>query len=1308
MIAQGKYKEALEVITRTLPLPGVIGRICPHPCEEVCRRKEVDEPISICTLKRFAADQTGIDELPLPDITPRDEKVAIIGAGPAGLTAAYFLAKDGFKATIFEALPVAGGMLRVGIPDYRLPPDVLEKEVKWITRLGVEIKYNTALGRDITIDGLMDDGYKAVYLAIGCHANMKLNIPNEDTEGVIPGVKFLKDSALGDIKELKGNVVIVGGGDVAIDAARSALRLGADKVSILYRRTRTEMPARYEEIEDALEEGVDIQFLIAPVEVVEKEGKVVGLQCIKMELGEPDESGRRRPVPVEGSEFVVDTDIIIPAIGQRTDASFLEGALGVELDRWKNIEIDPVCFETKRKGVFAGGDAQTGPSIAIEAVAAGREAALSISRYLNGEDLKKGREPFEAPQENFNPIKEDIEKAGRAKMPRISVDERRRSFSEVEQGLNEKQAIAEAEKCLNCMVCCECFECVKACKADALTLETHAQQEETELINVGSIIIAPGTQAFDPAVHDTYGYKKHPNIVTSLEFERILSASGPYGGHLVRPSDHKEPEKIAWLQCIGSRDEHLGAQGYCSGVCCTYAIKEAMLAKDHAGRELDTAIFYIDIRTYGKDFERYYNRAKDEMGVRFIKSKVTTVIPVEETGKHLIRYVDESGKRVEEEFDIVVLSVGLAVSLEGVELAKRLGVDIDHYNFADTNSFAPVESSKSGIYVCGAFEAPKDIPASVVDSSAAAGVLGSRLAEARWTLTKTKDIPEELDVRGDPPRIGIFVCRCGTNIAGVVDVPAVVEFAKNLPGVAYVEENMFSCSQDTQEKMTEVIKEHKLNRVVVAACTPKTHEQLFQETLTNAGVNKYLFEMANIRNQCSWVHKNDPDEATEKSKDMVRMAIAKATLLEPLKESTMPITKTALVIGGGVAGMAAAENMSEQGYRTFLIERTDALGGQARHLHETWRGEDVQDHLAGLIEAVQSDNNIEIFMNSQIEQVEGFVGNFKTTVQNNGKSRVLEHGVTIIASGASELKPNEHLYGQDPRVVTGLELQQRFIENDPALEQLKTAAFVQCVGSRIPDRPYCSKVCCTQSIKSALKLKEINPAMDVFVLYRDLRPYGLREDLYRKARSSGIVFIRYNSDKAFNVALEQEDLQVTFTDRVLGRQMDIQPDLLILASAIVPYMENPLAKFYKVPQNQDGFFAEAHVKLRPVDFATDGVFVCGLAHAPKSIDESITQAQAASARAITVLVQKTIQTSGNIAETNPFICSSCGVCVSVCPYSAPSFTEEGFFARKAEINPVLCKGCGLCAASCRSGAIHLKGFDNDQIFAQIFALNEAV
>jgi len=840
-----------------------------------------------------------------------------------------------------------------------------------------------------------------------------------------------------------------------------------------------------------------------------------------------------------------------------------------------------------------------------------------------------------------------------------------------------------------------CQICTEFCGVNAID---HTQQDESIEVEVGSIILAPGADVYDPGLHDTFNYNKHPNVVTSMEFERILSASGPYGGHLIRPSDHVEPKKIAWLQCVGSRDVHLGAHGYCSGVCCTYAIKEAMLAKDHSSNGLDAAVFYIDMRTFGKDFEQYYNRAREESGVRFIKSKITNVESNEETGMQVIRYVDEAGRRLEEEFDMVVLSVGLSASMKTAEQAKKWGIDLDHYNFASTSSFDPVKTSRPGIYVCGIFQGPKDIPSSVIDSSAAAGVAGSTLSDVRWTLTKTREIPDEIDVRGEAPRIGVFVCRCGTNIAGTVDVPEVVEFSKKLPGVVYVEENMFSCSQDTQDKMTEIIKEHRLNRVVVAACTPKTHEPLFQETLINAGINKYLFEMGNIRNQCSWVHKDDPERATKKSKDIVRMAVAKAGLLEPLTESTMGITQSVLVIGGGVAGMAAARNMSEQGYHTYMIEKADALGGQARHLHETWRGEDVQGYLSRLTEAVESDDNIEVYLNAQITQVDGFVGNFKTTINQNGDHRVLEHGVTIIACGASELKPDRYLYGEDSRVVTGLELQQRFVDRDPSLSQADTAVFIQCVGSRIPERPYCSKVCCTQSIKSALNLKEINPQMNVFVLYRDMRPYGLREDLFREARTAGISFIRYDSDKDLKVVNEDQDLKVSFSDRVLGRMMEIRPDLLVLASAVVPESENPLAQLYKVPVNADGFFAEAHVKLRPVDFATDGVFVCGLAHAPKPIDESITQAQAAAARAVTVLAMKNIKLGGIITQIRPELCSGCLGCINVCPFGAITFDNQKFVA---EVNPALCKGCGACAAVCPSEAPALMGFDNNQLYAQI-------
>jgi heterodisulfide reductase subunit A len=778
----------------------------------------------------------------------------------------------------------------------------------------------------------------------------------------------------------------------------------------------------------------------------------------------------------------------------------------------------------------------------------------------------------------------------------------------------------------------------------------------------------------------------------------MLSASGPYGGHLIRPSDKKEPQKIAWIQCVGSRDVHEGAKAYCSAVCCTYAIKEAVVAKEHAKGSLDTAIFYIDMRTYGKDFERYYNRAEEEAGVRFIKSRITQILPVKETGDLLIHYTDETGRRVEETFDMVVLSVGIGVPKDAVDLAKRLDIHLDPYTFTSTSSFDPVQTSRPGIFVCGAFQAPKDIPTSVIESSAAAAMAESLLANLRGSMTRTKEVPEELDVRGESPRIGVFVCRCGTNIAGVLDVLGIAQYARSLPYVVHVEDNLFSCSQDTQEKMTQIIKEQRLNRVVVAACSPLTHEPLFQETVANAGINKYLFEMANIRNQCSWVHSGDKEAGTEKAKDLVRMAIAKVALFEPISEPMININQNALVIGGGISGISAAKNLAAQGYQTYLIEKSDALGGQARNIYQTWRGEDVQQHLSKLVQEVQSNPKIDIFLNTELKQAEGFVGNFKSTIQTNGNERVLEHGIAIIATGASELKPDQHLYGQDPRVLTSLELDRKLINRDASLKHIRSVAFIQCVGSRIKERPYCSKVCCTHSVLSALKLKEINPEMDVFIIYRDMRTYGLREDIYREARAKGVIFIRYDDRKELKTTRDQKDLQVLFTGYVLNREMEIRPDLLVLATAIVTPKENPVAKLFKVPVNNDGFFVEAHVKLRPIDFATDGVFVCGLAHSPKPIDESIAHGLGASARSVTLLSQKTMFGNAITAWIDSETCVGCQGCLNVCPYEAIQYLED---RKICEINEVICKGCGACAATCPSASAQLKRFTSRQIYVQI-------
>jgi heterodisulfide reductase subunit A2 len=843
-----------------------------------------------------------------------------------------------------------------------------------------------------------------------------------------------------------------------------------------------------------------------------------------------------------------------------------------------------------------------------------------------------------------------------------------------------------------------CKICTEYCGVGAID---HKQQDEIIELNVGAVILSAGFQPFDPSKFETYSYSKHPNILTSMEFERILSASGPTMGHLVRMSDHKEPKKIAWLQCVGSRDINRCDHGYCSSVCCMYAIKEAVIAKEHSGDDLDCSIFFMDMRTHGKDFERYYDDAREKHGVRFIRSRIHSIDPIEGSDDLLLKYSDEGGKYIEELYDMVILSVGLETAPEVVELAKKLDIDLTEGQFCQTGSFNPTVTSREGIYVCGAFQGPKDIPQSVIEASSASSVVGSLLAPARNTLTKVKEVPKERVVTGERPRIGVFVCHCGINISGVVDVRAVREYAAGLPYVEYVADNLYSCSQDSQDALAQVIQANNLNRIVVAACTPKTHEPLFQETLVDAGLNKYLFELTNIRNQDSWVHKNDPESATQKAKDLVRMAVAKVALMEPLQETALDINPKALVVGGGISGLVSAKSLSDQGYEVSLVERSSRLGGQALNLFRTWKGEKIPDHLSDLIGSVEKDKKINTFLDAELESVDGFVGNFRTTLKANGKEETVEHGIAVIATGADEFKPNEYLYGQDPRVLTHLELDRKFIANDPTLKDVDTAVFIQCVGSREPERPYCSRVCCTHSVESALHLKELNPEMNVYILYRDIRTYGERETLYRQARAAGVLFIRFGLDGKPQVRGGQEGLEIEVVDHILNRPILIKADLLALASAIVPYRDERLAQFFKVPLNADGFFVEAHAKLGPSEFATDGVFLCGLAHYPKPIDESVAQAQAASSRAVTLLARKTVQVSGTVAQVFPNYCSSCRVCTEVCPYSAPSMIQKGPFTGRAEINPALCKGCGLCVASCRSGAINLKGFGTDQIMAMI-------
>jgi heterodisulfide reductase subunit A-like polyferredoxin len=1304
LIKAGKFPESLSLIMDRLPLPGVIGRICPHPCETDCRRQEMDEPVAICNLKRFVADQVDWDALPVPEIVKNDQPVAIVGSGPGGLSCAYHLALKGYKAVVFEAAPEPGGWLRYGIPDYRLPREVLAREINYIKKLGVEIRTSTPIGSGRTINDLLTkEGFRAVYLGVGCQDSLRIPVPGSEAQGVLWGVEFLKDAASGQAPDLKGKkVLVVGGGNVAMDVARTAKRLGPKEVQIICLETREEMPANPWEVEEAEAEGIPIVHRWGVKQVVAPGGQVTGLEMKAVERVF-DEQGRFAPTYFEDQIKVENCDVVLLAIGQKANLAFITDQDGIELTPRGLIKADPDTKATSREGVFAGGDVVSGPWIAIAAVADGREAAASIDRYLTGQDLKKDRElPLRPIKEGvWNPIPEDEPQKARAPMAHMPVEKWLAGFKEINLGYDTEQAVAEAARCINCGVCSECMQCVVACQAGAVA---HDQGPQTLDLNVGAVVLAPGFQPYDPAKYAAYHYAQYPGVVTSMEFERILSASGPFAGHLIRPSDHKEPKKIAWLQCVGSRDLHHCDNSYCSSVCCMYAIKQAVIAKEHAKEyDLECAIFFMDMRTHGKDFEKYYWRAEQEHGVRFIRSRVHSIDPVPGSDDVSIRYLDEKGELHTEIFNMVVLSVGLEASQAALDLGKTLGIDVrPETRFANTSKFTPVSTNKEGVYVCGVFQSPKDIPQSVMEASAAAAAAGELLAKARGTQLKKPELPPERDVSGEEPRIGIFACNCGINIGGVIDIPALVEYAKTLPNVVFVDQNLFTCSADTQSKILEAINEQKLNRVMVASCSPRTHAPMFMETIQQAGLNPYLFEMANIRDQDSWVHMHEPEAALEKAKDLVRGVAARLANLEPLHKMAFPVNKSALVIGGGVAGMEAARSIANMGFQAYLVEQTDKLGGNAWSLVLEHKGNDYQGYLENLIKAVESHANIELMFNSQVTETSGFIGNFKSTVKTPKGDQELEHGVTVMATGGQAFKPEEYLYGEHGNVMLAFDLDKLIQAKDPKVTGAKQTVFIQCVGSREPQRPYCSRLCCTHSVESALSLKEFNPDMDVFILYRDMRTYGERELLYKEAREKGVMFIRFDLEGKPKVEKAADgSLQVTVKDPILGLPVVLRPDLLTLASAVLPNPTEELGELFKVSRNAEGFFNEAHAKLRPVDFPSDGIYLAGLAHYPKPIDETIAQAKAAAGRAATYLALNEVKVGGVIAVVQQDKCAVCLTCVRTCPFNVPVIDYK---VDAAYIDPAKCQGCGVCVSECPAKAIQLKHFTDTQIIAQELAL----
>ncbi len=848
----------------------------------------------------------------------------------------------------------------------------------------------------------------------------------------------------------------------------------------------------------------------------------------------------------------------------------------------------------------------------------------------------------------------------------------------------------------------KCRICEAVCKANAIDLNQKPEKVE---IKVGAIILSAGFEPFDPKVREEYRYGEYKNVVTSMDYERLLCSTGPYAGEILRASDLKHPHNVAWIQCVGSRQVIEGGNSYCSAVCCTYTQKQVILTKDHDA-DAKCTIFHNDVRAYGKDFERYYERTQNLPGIRFFRSYPSIVKEDPVTHNVTIRYTTPEDGVIEEEFDMVVLSIGMNPPKGVREMAEQYGIELEEHDFCKLDPRNPMLTNRPGIFVSGALQGPIDIPESVFSASGAGSQIGEMLKYRRGNLAKERIYPEEKDVSQEEPRIGVFVCHCGANIGRIVDVPGTVEYCKTLPNVVYAQEQLFSCATNSAREITDKIKEEGLNRVVVAACSPRTLEPLFRDTLREAGINQYYYEMANIREHNSWVHQKEKELATDKAHDIIRMSVARACQLEPLQEFDLPVDKRALVVGGGIAGMNCALSIANQGHEVHLVEREKELGGIANRIHTTLQGLDVQEYLKDLKSKIYQHPLVHVYHNAKITDATGYVGNFVTTVESNKGTAAIKHGAAVIAIGIDMYTPTEYLYGQDERVLTHLELEEKITSDDEKVTGAQSLVMIQCVGCRNEERNYCSRICCSESIKNALLLKEKNPDMEIYVLFRDVRTYGFNEDYYREAASKGVKFIRYEPENPPEVepgkAEDKRDvLKVTVTDYILGKKLELDADVIALAAAVLPSAETKeVANQFKVTLSPDGFFKEAHVKLRPVEFATDGVYLCGLAHYPKFIQETINQSYGAAGRVLTLLANDIVVASGSVCTVNEKQCMGCGACVEVCTYGALELkeTKQG---KKCVVNPVLCKGDGLCNTKCPTGAIQLKHFTDQEVESEI-------
>ncbi len=1314
LIAAGKFTEAYELIRQRCPLPASCGRVCRHHCQSSCNRKSIDEAVSFSNLERFVGDHIQANPELYPPFAPSayfsGSKVAVIGGGPAGLTAAADLALVGYGVTLFDAKPQLGGMLRYGIPGYRLPKDVLDREIQSVINLGVEVRTNASIAgpKDLLkSDGPTAGEFSAVFVATGAWEGRKLGIPGEEAQGVQSAVDFLCGVNSGNAPRIGRNVLVIGGSDLALDAARCALRLpGVESVHLACLESQAEMPAQTEHVAQALREGVVFHHGLGPTRI-EVRGESVSSVIFRACTSVFDNyRGFRRYNPLfdDSQVSALHADTVITAVGRSVDSM----RLGMETRPGGRILADNETLATSIKGIFAGGDAVLGPASVANAIAQGHKAAESIDAYIRGAakirntdaaqvssgDASRSRPAQFAP----NP-RPDAPRQDPIRMPQADVSGQLLDKNEINLGYSPEQSMLEAQRCLSCGLCSECMQCVKACSAGAIV---HDQQPAEIEMEVGSIILTPGMQEFQASLWEELGYGRCSNVLTAIQFERMLSVIGSAGNGLKRPSDGREVKKIAFIQCVGSRDP-LRGMSYCSSVCCMSAAKGAIAASEYAqGKPLDISIFCTDVRTSGKECDGYVTRARDEFAVKYVRARPYGVAELPDDSTLRISYPNQAGEICLDEFDLVILSAGMRVSPGVMDMAKRLGLDTNSNGFAQTNRFSPSATSKPGIYVAGSFQEPKDIPESAAQGSAAAAYAMEQLTAVRGTMVQHHEYPWERDVADEPPRIGVFVCHCGHNISSVIDVDRIAAQAARLPGVYHAEASVYTCSDANQQHIKAMIRKHRLNRLVVASCSSRTHEALFQETLRESGLNQYLFAMTNIRDQCSWVHRDDPAAANTKAMDLVSMAVARARRLKQLPLYELPVTASALVLGGGLAGMTAALSIAGQGFKVHLVEREASLGGLLRNIRTTLEHADVQKYLKSLIEEIQSNRKITVYLNSGLVRTAGQVGNFTSTLNVSGKEMSIEHGVVIVATGGGERATERFLHGRNPKVLTQSRLES-LLAGDSVLpehgdKQDPTIVMIQCVESRDEKNPYCSRVCCAEAVKNALEIKRRLPLSKITIIGRDIRTFGFREAFYQEALKAGVLFVRCEENHGPVLIENDGRLEIKVHDILTGRDYELNPDLLVLSTGISPAAGNSdLSRILRSALTGEGFFLEAHPKLRPVDLANEGEFLCGLAHSPRFMDETIVQAQAAAARASTILSRAQLEIIGQIAQVNPADCVACATCVKLCPYGAPTINA----LKKAEIQSAKCMGCGSCASACPARAIMLQHQEGETMTAML-------